>query len=181
MCKNRFETPTHVPMQHPNPRPSTNQSQSSFTLSEKIFCSLLLIVGILGLQSVMVSAPKNGPSVLTPSSPHQSTPVTPAKDLQKAPPLKGKLQITGYFEAEEEVTFRIPNFYELLSYELELGNNKTLKVKNEYVKFTYPKQGKYEVKLWVIHNGERKLLDSREITINEAIKVSDNAFVEFED
>jgi hypothetical protein len=167
--------------------PSHSSSKSHY--HERIICSLMLLLGILGLQHIMTSSPKFSPTVYYTSS-AQVSPMYPRTGEEKVSPVSNQeyretdqelLQISGHFEAEEELIFNIPDFFSKVSYVLNLGNNHTIPFNDSTVHYRYPKSGRYTIELWATHLDEKKLLFSRKIKINERIEVDEDSFIDLED
>ncbi|MFT5802871.1 MAG: hypothetical protein ACI956_002694, partial [Nonlabens sp.] len=119
------------------------------------------------------------PTVYTPAHTN-SSPKATRFSLLKAPVIEHveKIEITGYYEAGEKLSFHIPNYHHKITYELELGNGKFITATKATISYAYPEDGRYRVKLWGTCNGQRKLLRTNRIKIKEAIEVSKDAFVE---
>ncbi len=167
-------------MNHPKAAMPKGKKKKKFITGELILCSLICIMGLLALSKIMLSSTTDlSPTVYTP--PHTNTsPKATRLSLLKEPVIEHveKLEITGYYDAGEKLSFHIPDYHRKISYELELGNGKFIAADKAIITYAYPEDGRYRVKLWGTCNGQRKLLRTKRIKIEAAIEVSEDAFVE---
>jgi len=172
-----IETLNLIRMKHP--KPFMSEKKNNFISGELLICLLICIVGLLMLSRVMTSCPDHSPTVYTPPNTN-SSPKTARLGFAKFPKLDHveDMDIKGFKEAKEKLTFYIPDFHRKIKYDLDLGNGKVITVKEEKVTYAYPEYGTYNVKLWGSCNGQRKLLRTKRLRIKEAIEVSEDAFKE---
>jgi len=170
-------------MKRPNRKTSkpTNPQKKEFQLSgEWILCLLICIISLLALTQFLNRSRDHSPTVYTPPNPHHHTErmslmTEPVK--QDVVPLK----VVGPNDAGEVLTFHVPKFHGSVHYEFDLGNGKTLEATEASIRYAYPRPGGYKVKLWGTYHGRKKLVGDKRLTIEKAIAVADDAFVEVDE
>ena len=167
-------------MKHPNNRFKKNNKNKSVYNNERFFCFFLISFGFSGLFLMFLPPEKqestafNDPVVIT--SPSEPPPV-----IQSDFSTSGQLHISGYLEANEELTFQIPEFHNEVSYFLDFGNGLTKKVKEPTIQTEYQHSGQYNVKLWGTYSQQKRLLYEKTIYIANAIEVAPDADYDIED
>jgi hypothetical protein len=155
---------------------------------ERVICSLLLLLGFIGLQHIMTSSPKFSPTVYGSPVKDSHLELMPFQsnlprlaNQENREPNRELLQISGHYEAEEKLTFNIPDFHSRVDYELNLGNNQIIDFNQSTETYSYPKPGRYTIQLWGTYEDQKKMLFSRKIKINERIEVDERAFDDLDD
>ena len=168
-------------MNHPNTRfKKTSGKNRSFWNTDLLLAIFLAVIGSAGLYQLFGTESCKKQIVNHKIEDHTKIakkPTTPTP----SPKILGELQISGYPEVGERLTFRFPDIQQQVQYELDFGDGAVKKFKNPYLRHTYRKSGTYEVKLWGSYNQQRKLIAEELVAIDEEIEVAPNAFVDLED
>lgn len=173
-------------MKHPNRIKSNIASKFQFISYESVLCLLICVFSFFGLKALLSNSNADFTSVYTPTSAFSNDPSEIIdRDLKKvdAIPFESNtptdnLEISGYFEANENMNFIIKDFHAYVDYELDFGNGIRIKAEEFIVKYAYPKAGKYNVRLWASSQGKKKLLHKERINVQQAIEVSPDAYFE---
>jgi hypothetical protein len=166
--------------------PSNNRHpETKSHAHEKTFCSLILLIGCVGLLYILSTSQGFCPTVdrstkLVTQQSQQAIQAKPANFIASESDQE-LLQISGDFEAEEVMVFHIPNFHNSVSYELDLGNKQTIPLHQSTQNYRYPKSGRYTISLWGTYKHEKKLLFRSKIKISEPIEVAEEAFDDLDD
>lgn len=164
---------------HLEPNLYPNETDPNAKKLESYLLTFLIFVGIIGTFCVSNSALKSRintskTSSITSNVAESSETTNGQKNIAS----QSTLLISGPKETKESLFFTITNFKKKAQYELHLGNGMVIYPSKKRIAYSYPREGKYKVKLLVRNGDKVESLYAKPLTIAPAIPVIEGAYEE---